>query len=133
MVFLPLLEGCRLGGKRLLYAVLRRFLAGINLGLELWCFIGGFGEKRVVNVVILWRVCGGMCGKRGHMADTFEEQKIGHQIQVYFDSAPTGPALRPYLRRLRRDFRLPVRLPVPRCLSVCRAGRLDSPLLESSG
>jgi hypothetical protein len=75
MVFLPLLEGCQLGGTRLLYAVLRRFLVGINLGLGLWCFIGGFWKKRVVNVVLLWWVCGGMCGKRGHLANTFEEQK----------------------------------------------------------
>jgi hypothetical protein len=30
-----------------------------------WCFCWGFWEKCVLNVVILWFVCGGLCGEDG--------------------------------------------------------------------
>jgi hypothetical protein len=35
---------------------------------ELWCFAGVFAKSGVQNVVLWWRVCGDLRGKRGGLA-----------------------------------------------------------------
>jgi hypothetical protein len=47
-------------------------------------FCWGFGEIGCAGVVLLWWVCGGVCGKRGELMDTFSRLKIGQGLRVYF-------------------------------------------------
>jgi len=68
-------------------------------------FIGVFGRNGVVDVVILWWVCGEMRGKAGQLTDTFRAPKIGHHSEKYFSLG----------RQVRTDASYLVTL----CLRLC--------------
>jgi hypothetical protein len=49
-------------------------------------FEGGFGKPVCFVVVFLWRVCGGLHGKRGQFDGRFPVLKIFQLLEIYFPS-----------------------------------------------